>query len=278
MQTEARDIDFVRDLVRRRSAIVLEDGKEYLIEARLGPVAREEGFASIGALVAAIQGKPFDGLHRKVVEAMTTNETSFFRDVHPFDSLRQIVLPDIIAKRKPFRRLTIWCAASSTGQEPYTIAMVLREHFPELVDWQVKILATDLSTAVLDRAKEGRYRQLEVNRGLPAHYLLKYFERHGAEWQVKASVRELVEFRQMNLIDAWPSLPEMAVVFLRNVLIYFDVATKRTILEKVRKILASDGVLFLGGAETTMNVDPAFDRIAIAKSSCYRVPDKKGGV
>lgn len=276
MQTEARDIDFIRDLVRRRSAIVLDEGKEYLIEARLAPVARDEGFDSIGALVAAVQGKPFDGLHRKIVEAMTTNETSFFRDVHPFESLRDLVLPDIIAKRRATKKLTIWCAAASTGQEPYTIAMVLRESFPELASWNVRIIATDLSSAVLARATEGRYRQLEVNRGLPALYLMKYFERQGAEWQVKACLREMIEFRQMNLIDTWPTMPEMAVVFVRNVLIYFDIETKRCILQGVRRVLAPDGVMFLGGAETTMNVDPAFDRIAVARSSCYRVRGSMG--
>jgi chemotaxis protein methyltransferase CheR len=270
MQAEPRDIAFVRELVRKRSAIVLEDGKEYLIEARLGPLAREEGFASIGALVAAAQGKPFDGLPRKVVEAMTTNETSFFRDIHPFDALRQLVLPEILASRRGTKRLVIWSAASSTGQEAYSIAMLLREHFPELLGWSVKILATDLSSAVLARARQGTYRQLEVNRGLPAEYLAKYFERRGAEWQINSDIRQLVEFRQLNLIEPWQAIPKVDVVFLRNVLIYFDVAAKRAILERVRGVLEPDGVLFLGGAETTMHVDPAFERVAGAKSSCYR--------
>ncbi|MDX2055097.1 MAG: protein-glutamate O-methyltransferase CheR [Polyangiaceae bacterium] len=274
---DADTLHFVRDLVRRRSAIVLDHGKEYLIEARLGPVARDEGYDSIGALVGALKTMPFGDLHGKVIEAMTTNETSFFRDVHPFEALRQIVLPEVLAKRRTSRRLNIWCGASSTGQEPYTIAMVLREYFPELVDWQVKIIATDLSIAVLERAREGRYRQLEVNRGLPAHFLLRYFDRIGPEWQVKPAVRELVEFCPLNLIEPWPTMPEVAVVFLRNVLIYFDVETKRHILAGVRKVLAPDGVLFLGGAETTMNIDPKFDRIEATKSSCYRVRGESRG-
>ncbi len=276
MLTEVDAMQFVRDLVRRQSAIVLDQGKEYLIEARLGPIARERGFESIACLVSSMHGKPFGELHGKVVEAMTTNETSFFRDVHPFEALRHVVLPGILAKRAAIRRLTIWCGAASSGQEPYTIAMLLREHFPELKDWKVKIIATDLSAAVLLRAKEGRYRQLEINRGLPAHYLIRYFERQGAEWQIKSEIRELIEFRELNLIEAWPLIPEVAIVFLRNVLIYFDVETKRQILAGVRGVLAPDGVLFLGGAETTMNIDAEFERIEAAKSSCYRMRGKTG--
>ena len=202
-------------------------------------------------------------LHGKVVEALTTNETTFFRDHHPFEALRSEVLPRLIAGRQRTRNLFVWSAACSTGQEPYSLAMLIREHFPELKDWDVRILATDFSQAALDRVNLGRYRQLEVNRGLPAPLLVKYFEREGAEWRVRSDLRSMVETKQLNLVEQWPSMPFVDVVMLRNVLIYFDVATKKKILGHVRKIMSSDGVLFLGAAETTLNIDDSFDRMTV---------------
>jgi chemotaxis protein methyltransferase CheR len=265
------DYDFVRRLVYERSAVALEADKAYLIEARLAPVARATGCADITDLITRIRSQAFNDLHRQVVEALMTNETSFFRDLHPYEALRRVVLPDLITKRGAERAVTVWCGACSSGQEPYTIQMVLREHFPTLASWNVKMLATDISAVVLARAQEGRYNQLEVNRGLPAPLLVKYFERNGVDWQVKEPLRRAIEFRTLNLATTWAGIPRLDLVFLRNVLIYFDVPTKRAILGRVRDVLRPDGYLFLGGAETTLNLDAAFERVPIDKTVCYRL-------
>jgi chemotaxis protein methyltransferase CheR len=264
------DFDYIRTLVRSRSAIVLEPGKEYLVQARLLPVARKQGLDDISALVEKLK-RGDASLTTEVVEAMTTNETSFFRDVHPFEALREDVLPDLMQKRANTRKLNIWSAASSTGQEAYTIAMTMREHFPQLAGWNVSILGTDLSREVVEKARDGRYAQIEVNRGLPAPMLVKYFDRAGPAWRVKPELSKLVEFKQMNLVGAWPVLPLMDVVFLRNVLIYFDADTKRDVLSRVRRALAPDGYLFLGAAETTLQFDGMFERVERARGNCYRV-------
>lgn len=271
MSLSPADFQFVSSLVRQRSAIVLEPEKAYLLEARLSPLARAEGFASIEAMITRMRAQPYNGLHRKVVEAMTTNETSFFRDLHPFDALKTVVLPEVMKQRQAERRLSIWCAASSSGQEPYTIAMTLLDHFPQLASWDVKILATDISSEMIARSKAGRYGQIEVNRGLPANLLVKYFEKKGMEWVVKPELQRLCEFRELNLIEPWGLLPPMDVVFLRNVLIYFDVDTKRTILNNVRKVLQPWGYLFLGGAETTINLGDVFNRVQFDRAGCYRL-------
>lgn len=271
MPLDVADFDHVRGLVRKHSAIVLEDEKAYLVESRLLNLARKEGIPTVQDLVRKLRANPNNGLHQKVIEAMTTNETSFFRDVHPFESLRKSVLPDLFQRRAADRKLSIWCGASSTGQEPYTIAIILREHFASYSGWDIKIIATDLSTEVLARCRQGCYSQLEVNRGLPAPLLLKYFQRQGTEWQLKEDVRRLVEFRQLNLLEVNFGLPPADIVFLRNVLIYFDVPTKKAILQKVRQVLRPDGYFFLGGAETTMHLDDAFERLSFDRSSCYRL-------
>jgi chemotaxis protein methyltransferase CheR len=264
------DFDYIRTLVRARSAIVLEPGKEYLVQARLLPVARKQGLDDISALVNRLKrGDP--ALTTEVVEAMTTNETSFFRDQHPFETLREEVVPDMMEKRAAQRTLNIWSAAASTGQEAYTIAMTLREHFAALSAWKVSILGTDLSQEVLEKARDGRFAQIEVNRGLPAALLVKYFDRAGPAWRVKPELKRGIEFRQLNLMNAFPALPRMDIVFLRNVLIYFDTDTKRDILARVRKAMAPDGYMFLGGAETTLQFEGMFERVTRAKGNCYRV-------
>ncbi|MEO8633764.1 MAG: protein-glutamate O-methyltransferase CheR [Gemmatimonadales bacterium] len=265
------DFQYISQLVRQRSAIVLEVEKGYLVEARLTPLARAEGFASLEALIGRMRAEPFNSLHRKAVEAMTTNETSFFRDLHPFEALKQMVIPAVLARRSAERQLNIWCAACSSGQEPYTIAMTLMDAFPELATWKVNILATDLSSEMVRRSKAGRYGQIEVNRGLPAALLLKYFEKKGTEWLVKPEVQQWCEFRELNLIESWGPMPTMDVVFLRNVLIYFDVETKRAILNNVRKVLQPWGHLFLGGAETTINLGDTYERVPFDKAGCYRL-------
>lgn len=271
MTLQTADVDYVRLLVRRQAAIVLQPNQAYLVEARLGPVARVEGLDSIAALVDRLRRSPSGGLHDRVVEAMTVNETSFFRDAGPFRALEEQVLPELVASRAPRRNLSIWSAACASGQEPYTIAMVLADGFPHLAGWRVRILATDLSEAMVARGRAGRYSQLEVNRGLPATRLVRHFTRDGVDWQVSERLRRAVEFRPLNLIRPWPALPPMDVVFLRNVLIYLDLATRRDILARLRRVLRPDGVLFLGGAETTLGLDDHFERVQVGAVSCYRL-------
>ena len=269
--TEA-EFTFISDMVRTRSAIVLEPGKEYLVEARLAPLVRELGLESIGALVARLRQGAGGTLADRVTEAMTTNETSFFRDVAPFQALRTSVIASVIEARKVQRSLRIWCAASSSGQEPYSIAMTIDDAFPQLRDWNLQIVATDLSPAMVERGRSGVYKALEVNRGLPAPMLIKYFTKVGVDYEIKPGIRSMVDFSELNLIGAWPAFPTFDIVFLRNVLIYFDVDTKRTIFGRVKRLLAPDGFLFLGAAETTMNIDDGFERIPIDRAGCYRRP------
>jgi chemotaxis protein methyltransferase CheR len=269
MAITASEFDVVRALVRSESGIVLEPGKEYLVEARLGPLARREQFQSPSDLIAALH-RPKGPLHTRVVEAMTTNETIFFRDIEPFEVLRREVLPAMMKVRHATRRLQIWCGASSTGQEPYSIAMTLLE-MPELASWDIDIVATDISTDVLDRARAGKYSQLEVNRGLPATHLVKYFEKKGLEWQIAERVRKMVRFEYLNLMRPLPSMAAPDVVFLRNVLIYFDAPDKSAILTRVRTAMRADGFLFLGAAESTRNLDDRFERLPFSKTGCYRI-------
>jgi len=269
-----KDLDYVRDLVRTRSAIVLEPEKAYLVQSRLEPLAKTEGIGSLPDLVQKIRRAPYGGLHKKVVEAMTTNETSFFRDVIPFQVLVEQLLPEIIARKGTSKRLNMWCGASSSGQEPYSVMFSIFEHFPGLKDWVIQFTATDISEEMLAKCREGTYSQLEVNRGLPAELLTKYFVKKGIGWQVQEDLRRRIDFKPMNLAGPWVSFPPMDFVFLRNVMIYFDTDTKKKILANISKILDPNGYLFLGGSETTLNIDDRYERVAISGTSCYRV--KKG--
>jgi chemotaxis protein methyltransferase CheR len=263
-----KSAEFIRQLVHGKSAIVLDESKEYLIESRLDPLARARRISSIDSLVHRVRNGSVD-LQTELIEAITTNETTFFRDLSPFDALRNQVLPQLLAARAPTRSLTIWSAACSTGQEPYSLAMLLHEHFPVQARWPIRIVATDLSRPTLERARAGRYRQIEVNRGLPASLLVKYFKREGSDWVVAPDLRAMVDFRQLNLIEPWPPGLRPDLVLMRNVLIYFDVPTKKTILERVRRVMARDGALFLGTAETTISIDEGWERVPFAKSSFY---------
>lgn len=271
MALKQNEFNYIVQLVRDRAGIILEPGKEYLVESRLLPVVREVGSASLSELITGLRARPNSSIYQKVIEAMTTNETSFFRDLHPFEALRTVVVPDLISKRGEERTLHLWCAATSSGQEPYTVMMLLREHFPELRNWTLRFVASDISGEMLDRARTGHYSQLEVSRGMPLSLLSKYFQRQGREWQIIEDIRRQIEFRQVNLADAWPLLPRMDIIFLRNVLIYFDLKMKKTIFGKVRRLLRPDGYLFLGAAETTLNLDDGFERIQVDKAGCYRV-------
>ncbi|PWV63252.1 CheR family methyltransferase [Plasticicumulans acidivorans] len=264
------DFDYICRLVLERSAIVLEPGKEYLVELRLKPLVRACGLADIGGLVQKLRTDRSGDLQREVVDAMTTNETSFFRDVHPFDTLRKIILPEMIRLRSTERALNLWCAAASSGQEIYSICMLIREHFPELASWRMNIVATDISREMIQRCREGRYSQLEVNRGLPAALLVKHFERVEMDWRIKDELRRMVDFREMNLASLWMGVPASDVIFMRNVLIYFDDAMKRQILGKVYNLLRPGGYLFLGGSETTLNLDSRFEQVKFDRTLCYR--------
>ena len=271
-----QDFDSVRKLLKERSAIVLEPGKEYLVESRLAPLVQQLNLGSLEELIARLRTRPDNGLHRQIVEAMVTTESSFFRDHHPFEALRRSVLPDLINRRRTERALHIWCAASSTGQEPYSVALLLREHFPELLGWRISLLATDISHEVLAKASEGRYNQIEINRGLPASLLVKYFEQQGTHWQLKPNIRSMVEFQEINLAGCWPVLAPMDLVLLRNVMIYFDVDAKKTILGKVAARLRQDGYLLLGGAETTFNLDDSYRRVEPLKAGLYQLVGNEG--
>jgi chemotaxis protein methyltransferase CheR len=266
------EFDYLRQLVREQSAIVLDDGKEYLVEMRLMSLARLEGCNTVDDFARRLRGQPFGATHRAVVDAMTTNETSFFRDLHPFETLKSTILPELIERRRDQRSLSIWCAACSSGQEPYSLAMLIRDRFPQLLSgWQLNLLAGDISQEMLRRAREGLFSQLEINRGLPAPLLVKFFEKDGSAWRIKDELRRMVRFHELNLIGSWPSLPPLDMLFIRNVLIYFDLETKRAILAKARRALKPDGLLFLGGAETTLNVDDAWERVQDGKTVYYRI-------
>ena len=260
---------FICELAHREAAIVLEPGKEYLVESRLTTVARAEGFDCLNAFIDSLRHNRMNAVHRKVVEALTTNETFFFRDFHPFEALRKQILPKLLVDRAASKKLTIWSGASSTGQEAYSIAMLLREHFPQLASWKVSILGTDYCQKAVDQATSASYSQLEVNRGLPATYLIKYFTKTEDRWVVKEDIRRMVEFRNMNLAQAWPMLPAFDIVFMRNVMIYFDIETKKTILKKIRNCLLPHGYLFLGTAETTMNLDSGYKSVNVGQTTAY---------
>jgi chemotaxis protein methyltransferase CheR len=264
------DFAYVRELVHRRSAVLLEAGKEYLVESRLLPIVQASGEGSLGRLVARLRSSPEGSLHKQVVEAMMTNETSWFRDHRPYDALESVILPDLLRRRATERRLTIWSAATASGQEAYSIAMVLHERLAADPRWRLRVLATDLSEDMVRRTKAGRYSQLEINRGLPAARLIRHFTRAGIEWQVNEPLRRLVDVRQLNLAAPFPPLPPVDVLFLRNVLIYFDPDTRRQIFDQVRRVLRPDGYLVLGGAESPLDVD-AFERVPLDKATVYRL-------
>jgi len=268
MTLSASDFAYVAGLVRRESAIVLTPGKEYLVEARLLPVARQAGAASVADFLGTLQRRPDPAAHRSVVDALTTNETSWFRDREPFTALTDSVLPELVSARTSTRSLRVWSAACSSGQEPYSLAITLQQFLP--AGWRYQIVGTDISTEMVKRASAGEYSQVEVNRGLPVQLLVHNFVRAGTGWKVAPALRENISFQQMNLAAPLPPMAPFDVIFLRNILIYFDVETKRTVLRNVTKLLRPDGWLFLGAAETTIGVDESFERVAIGRTSAYR--------
>jgi chemotaxis protein methyltransferase CheR len=264
----AAEFDQVRELVRRGAAIELDDGKEYLVTSRLLPLLHRHGNISMSELIGRL---PADRqLAAEVVDAMTTNETSFFRDLHPFDALRERVIPDLLARPGRSDRLNIWCAACSSGQEPYSLAILLAEHFPQLVALNgVRILATDLSPTMVERTGAGRFSRIEVNRGLPAPALMRWFEQDGATFRANDTLRRMIEVRTLNLAEPWAGLGPFDLVLCRNVLIYFSTDTKRTVLTRIRRSLAPGGLLLLGGTESTMGVDDTWDRREYGRTIAY---------
>lgn len=255
------EFDAVAKTVRRECGLVLSPDKAYLVDSRLMPLARRWSKPNVEALARELMvANPPRDLVREVVEAMVTNETFFFRDKRPFDQLKEFVLPRLLAARAAKRSIRVWCAACSSGQEPYSIAMICKET-PQLAGWKVDIVATDISTEIIRQAKAGSYSQFEVQRGLPIQLLVKYFEQQGDRWQLDASIRSMVSFRQFNLLDAPDMLGSFDVVFCRNVLIYFDLQTKGGILGRVASVMAPDGVLYLGGAETVLGVSDRFQPV-----------------
>jgi chemotaxis protein methyltransferase CheR len=250
------DYEFLRKILKERSGLDLSSDKQYLIESRLIPLARKAGLPGITELVQKMKDGP-DGLTSEVVEAMTTNETFFFRDKVPFDHLRETIFPAHVQASAGRRSLRIWCAASSTGQEPYSIAMCVKG-FAALAGWRVEIVATDLSQAVLEKSKAGIFSQFEVQRGLPIQLLVKHFTQVGELWHLNADIRGMVQHRQLNLLHDFSHLGTFDVIFCRNVLIYFDQDTKVGIFERLAKMLEPDGVLLLGAAESVVGITDVF--------------------
>jgi chemotaxis protein methyltransferase CheR len=252
------DFDFVSKLVKDRSGLVLTKDKAYLLESRLMPVARKRGLKGLDELVLSMRSRPDESLLKEVTEAMTTNESFFFRDIKPFDLFRQNILPHLIQARSTKRQFRIWCSASSSGQEPYTIAMILKEEAARMAGWRHEIVGTDISTEMLTKAKAGLYSQFEVQRGLPIQMLVKYFKKKDDMWQANEDLRNMVQYREFNLLDNLRPLGQFDVVFCRNVLIYFDQPTKKKVLDQIADLMPDDGVLFLGGAETVLGISDKF--------------------
>jgi chemotaxis protein methyltransferase CheR len=271
------DFDYIRNLVRKESSIVLDDGKMYLVTSRLAPLAREHGFASVGAFISHLKSSAYGELHILAMEAIATTETSFFRDLHPFVELRETILPELIkSRRDTSQSLCIWSAACSSGQEPHSIAMILRDRFAELNGWNLQLLASDISRRMIERAREGVYTQIEVNRGLPAPYLVRFFNQNQNQWQLKDELRGMFRFFRQNLAEEWAAVPPVDILMLRNVLIYFDVETRRKVLQRVRRLLRPGGYLVLGSAETTLNLDQAFVRVRSGRAVFYQVSNGNG--
>lgn len=254
---KVEDFDLLATMLKQRSGLIIGPDKSYLLETRLMPVARKHGQKGLEDLCVEVRKKN-DKVMTDITEAMTTNETLFFRDQKPFDQFRDALLPMLMENRASQKRIRIWCAACSGGQEPYSLAMILKELGPKLAGWRIEILATDISVEMLEKAKTGLYTQFEVQRGLPITLLVKYFRQTGDKWQLDASIRSMIQFRPFNLLESPASLGTFDVVFCRNVLIYFDQDTKRKVLDGVAKQMPKDGTLLLGGAETVLGVTESF--------------------
>ena len=252
------DFDYICQMLRERSGLVLNKDKGYLLESRLMPVAQRRGLTGLDALIAELRTGGDENLKVEVTEAMTTNESFFFRDDHVFTGFRDSILPRMMEARAAQRHIRIWCAAASSGQEPYTIAMILKEAGAKLDGWRCEIIGTDLSNDILEKANDGIYSQFEVQRGLPVQLLVKYFEKDGQMWQISPEIKSMVRYREFNLLDDMSMLGSFDIVFCRNVLIYFDQGTKGEILGRIAQLMPADGTLILGGAETVIGISEKF--------------------
>ena len=271
------DFEFIAQMLYQRSGLVITQEKAYLLESRLNPVARKWDLDGFDALIAAVKNKKDERLLVDVTEAMTTNESFFFRDNRPFDQFKEIVLPHLLEARAARKQIRIWSAACSSGQEPYTLAMILKEEAAKLAGWNLEIIATDLSTEILDKAKAGLYSQFEVQRGLPISYLMKYFSQQGEKWQISDEIRSMVSYRPFNLLENPSQLGTFDVVFCRNVLIYFDQATKGQVLSRIAQIMPADGFLYLGGAETVLGISDSFE-VLPGQRGIYRLTDNSAAL
>ncbi|MFT5285353.1 MAG: chemotaxis protein methyltransferase CheR [Planctomycetota bacterium] len=270
MKIKTEEFDVIRKLVYERAGILLEAGKEYLVESRMRGLLRNQAIESVEVLVESLKRGVFE-TEELVVDALTTNETSFFRDGSPWELLRNKIIPEMIERNKATRKLDIWCAASSSGQEPLTLAILLCEDFPELASWHVKITATDISEDMLTRCKTGLYSQLEVSRGLPAELLVRYFDKSGVKWQVGKQLSDMIGYHRLNLTESLPMMRPRDLVMIRNVLIYFDNETKCDILTRISRVMQKRGFLMLGTAETARDVP--FERQSFEKITYYEVAD-----
>jgi len=255
------DIELFSRIVKERSGLVVTPDKAYLLESRLLPVARKHSLADLAALAAAVRSNGPEPLLEDITEAMTTNETFFFRDTGPFDRFRDEVLPPLLKSRASTKSLRIWCAAASTGQEPYSLSMILMEMASQLAGWKVEIVGTDISKEALNKASEGLYTQFEVQRGLPIQTLMKYFSQEDGGWRISENIRQMVNYKSFNLLDSFVALGRFDIVFCRNVLIYFEPSDKKQILDRIRNQMPNDGSLFLGGAETVLGVSEKFKAV-----------------
>jgi chemotaxis protein methyltransferase CheR len=270
MKVAPPQFDYLCTLLRKRTGVCIDETKQYLVVARLMPIVNQRKIPSLETLIDRMRQGTDPSLEKDVLCAMMTHETSFFRDQKPFEALKPLVA-ELAVKRAAEKQLVFWSAACSTGQEPYSIAMLLNEHFRDLVaSWRIRIMATDFSEVVLARAREGSYSDLETARGLPPAMKQKYFRPLQGRWSISQECRRLVEFRQLNLIGTWPPLPHCDVVFLRNVMLYFDVPTRAALVAKMRRVLKPDGALFLGGAETLIGMDTGYERLTGVGCSYYR--------
>ncbi len=265
------DHALLRRLLHERTGVVLDPSRDYFAEMRLGSLATETGFSSLPDVLEALRTEESWGiLHRLVVEALAIAETSWFRDAHLWEELRLTILPGLLERRQGSRRLHLWSAACATGQEPYSLAILLQDLAPALAGWDVQLLATDFSQTILKRARAGSYSQIEMNRGLPASQLVRHFRKTSDSWELKPEVRERVEFRELNLAIPWPVLPQMDLVLLRNVLLYFEPTLRQRVLRRLAQTMHPDGLLVLGAGETTLTMDDSFEAVPLARTVVYR--------
>lgn len=274
MSLSKADYQFFLDLVRKKSAIVLDEGKQSMVESRLTPLLFQHNIPSPEALVLRLKAQPHGELHDLVLDVLATHETLFFRDGKPFELLRNKLLPELIEKRQIERKIRIWSGACSTGQEPYSVAMMIRQHFPSLNAWKVEILATDVSGYMIEKAANGYYTKAQLARGMPPDMLARFFEKADDLWRIKPDMRKSIEFRTMNLADKWDLKGKYDLILLRYVLIYFDMETRREILKKVLGCLSDDGYLLAGTAEGSIGSQPGLESVLVDKTLFYRVAAK----